>query len=120
MTLNEFSARINQRLAAEEPPRHRAPADNDRLRIGDIVRYTPEYFRRVNGCLADVAGEVVAVNGKLIRVRWDDDSESSALDKNLECPAPPTLVDYDAFAEHQRQQVLLEIDRGILLGRAWH
>lgn len=119
MTYVEFKARIEQRLADGAAPQQRQPVANSKFQVGDIVRYTEEFQRRVNGYVDDVAGEVVGVRGRLIRVRWDDGHESAALDGSLELPKAPEPVDMAAFAEHLDRQKLIEAERALLIAEAW-
>ena len=86
------------------------------MKIGDTVRYTRAVMKSLTPHIEDLCGEIIAMDsgGKTVRIHWDDDTESSALAKNVElvkAPPPSTWTS----AEQKRLEAL----RSLITMEAW-
>lgn len=80
------------------------------MNIGDIIQYKQEFLSGYSGIncpfadIADLRGEVVELrNRNIVRVRWDDGTESSARGNILDVIKP-----LPSFLDSRYQENLLE------------
>lgn len=86
------------------------------IAIGDTVRYSGEFIKGCGYWVAhDYQGEVTVIGGKVAKVLWQDDHESSALLSNLE-KYPPV---YPSTPWASPSQEDIAIERGMILAEAW-
>lgn len=96
------------------------------FQVGDMVRYSVDFCRSTAIFTYDEeignTAEVISLNERIARLKWQDGSETSALLSNL-APASPHVPDsmYDPIynAEMERKRALLLLDAAISVRQAW-